>query len=208
MAGSRTDTRRARREQAKLARRRELRRRARARGIRGAAVAVALAVVLGGLGFVVLRGGSGGVSFGGDFRAGGTLEDLRIPALEGGGTLDYTQFEDRPLVINFFASWCPFCVGEMPAFQRVHERLGDEEGFLGISQSDSRNASIDLAHQTGITYPAGIDAQGAFFNAVGTNGMPTTLFVLPGGRIAYVQVGPLDEETLTQAIGRYLGVSA
>jgi hypothetical protein len=74
------------------------------------------------------------------------------------------------------------CIAEMPGFERVHRQLGDRIGFLGVSQSDARSASIDLARRTGITYPAGIDATGRFFNAWGTFAMPTTVFIRPGKR--------------------------
>lgn len=147
-----------------------------------------------------------GVAFAGDIRTGGELESLRLPKLEGEGTLDYASFRDKPLVINFFASWCPNCIAEMPDFQQVHEQLGDGVGFLGISQSDSRGASTDLAHQTGIRYPTAIDSNGVFYRATGSSGMPTTLFIRPGGRIAHIQVGQLDATTLRQAIAQYLGV--
>ena len=133
---------------------------------------------------------------------------MQLPTLQGGGELDYATISDRPAVINFFASWCPNCVAEMPGFEKVHEAPGDRVAFLGISQSDSRDGSIALAHQTGITYPAGVDAQGAFFAATGSTGLPTTRFVLPGGKIAYMQVGALDEASLRAQIARYLGVQA
>jgi thiol-disulfide isomerase/thioredoxin len=163
--------------------------------------------VIAGIGFALVRGSNTGVAFAGDIRSGGRLESLRLPALEGEGTVDYSTFRSKPLVINFFASWCPNCIAEMPGFQQVHERLGNRVGFLGISQSDSRGASIDLARQTGIRYPTGIDSNGTFYNATGSTGMPTTLFIEPGGRVAYIQVGALDYRTLRQSIAQYLGVT-
>jgi thiol-disulfide isomerase/thioredoxin len=200
------DPKKARRAEARAARQRELRSRAGLARVRRAGILVATILVVAGLGFAIVRGGSGGVAFAGDLRAGGTLDSLKLPTLVGKGQLDYEGMRDRPVVLNFFASWCPFCVGEMPAFEQVHRDLGPKVVFLGVSQSDSRSASIDLVKEAGVTYATGIDAQGSFFNAIGTASMPTTLFVRPGGTIAYVQAGPLDEKTLTDYIGRYLGV--
>ena len=208
MSQANAASKRARREAAKLVRERALRRRARVRRVRTTSVAFAVLAAVVGLGLFIARTGSGGVGFAGDFRVGGRIERLTLPKLEGGGTIDYAQFSDRPMVLNFFASWCPNCIAEMPGFEEVHQELGDRVVFLGVSQSDARGASIDLAHETGITYPAGFDQQGAFFNAVGTTGMPTTLFIEPGGRIAYIQVGALDPASLKQLIGEHLGVSA
>jgi thiol-disulfide isomerase/thioredoxin len=73
------------------------------------------------------------VAFAGDLRVGGTIEELHLPPLEGGDGFDYAEHADRPLVINFFASWCPNCIAEMPEFERVHTLLGDRVAFLGVS---------------------------------------------------------------------------
>jgi cytochrome c biogenesis protein CcmG/thiol:disulfide interchange protein DsbE len=168
----------------------------------------AAAIVVGlGLILLVVRSGSGGVAFAGDIRTGGTLQSLRLPALEGGGTLSYDRFRSKPLVLNFFASWCPNCIAEMPGFQQVHQRLGSKVAFLGVSQSDTKSGSIDLARQTGVRYPLAIDANGEFYRATGSTGMPTTLFIAPGGRITYIQVGAFDPGSLQQAIRQYLGFS-
>ena len=149
-----------------------------------------------------------GVEFAGDLRKGGTIEEFRLPQLEGDGVVEYAAYADRPLMINFFASWCPSCIAEMPEFERVHGFLGDRVAFLGVSQSDSRDASIDLARATGITYDTAIDEQGEFFRAVGGVGMPTTIFVRPGGEIAEVWVGALDADALQQLVADHFGILA
>lgn len=204
----RADAKRERRAAAKLEGERQARRDRTASRIRRGAIWAAAVVAIGALGLALVRDGAGGVAFDGDLRAGGTLDALQLPQLEGGGTVDYASYDDRPLVINFFASWCPNCIAEMPDFERVHQRLGDRVAFLGISQSDPTQASIDLARETGITYDTAIDQQGAFFNALGAYGMPTTVFVRPGGEIAEIWVGGLDAETLEQLIGEHLGVTS
>jgi thiol-disulfide isomerase/thioredoxin len=159
------------------------------------------------LAFASVRDSSGGVTFEGDLRVGGTLEVLRLPVLEGDGAIEYRGDAERPLVINFFASWCPNCVAEMPEFELVHQRLGGRVVFLGVSQSDSRGASIELARETGITYETAIDEQGSFFGALGAQGMPTTVFVGPGGQIADIWVGGLNADTLERLIGEHFGVA-
>jgi len=192
---------------------RESRARQRVRGQRQARLrrlaTIAAVIVVGAVvGTWLISGASGGVAYAGDIRPGGSLERLELPALEGDGLVDYANLADEPLVINFFASWCPSCIAEMPAFEQVHQKLGDRVGFLGISQSDAASASIDLAHQTGITYQTAIDPNGVFFNAAGGRGMPTTILVRPGGEIAEVWVGGLDAASLERLIAEELGVSA
>jgi thiol-disulfide isomerase/thioredoxin len=174
--------------------------------VAGLVLAIVLAIAV--AGGVAVDEQSSGVTFAGDLRPGGTLEELSLPVLDGDGTIEYATYADRPLVINFFASWCPSCIAEMPAFERVHTALGERVGFLGVSQSDARAASIDLVRQTGVTYDAAIDERGEFFRAIGGIGMPTTVFVRPGGEIAEVWVGALDEASLRQLLDEHLGVAA
>ncbi len=200
-----------RRAKAAAERKRQRRRDRAGAGLRRFGVLETVVVLVGAIGLVltrdIRRDSSQEVAYAGTIRRGGTLERLELPTLEGSGTIDYATLSDKPLVINFFASWCPNCVGEMPEFEKVHQALGDRVRFLGVSQSDSTAASIALAQRTGITYPAGIDASGAFFRAAGTTGMPTTIFVRPGGAIADIWVGGLGEATLTSLIGQDLGVT-
>ncbi len=203
------EAKRGRRAAAKVALARRARR---ARLVTRAKVAaLALVLVVAGVALAVglvrdLR--PSGVAFAGDLRRGGTLEELRLPQLEGDGAIDYADYADHPLVINFFASWCPFCIAEMPDFERVHRLLGEDVAFLGVSQSDARGASIDLARETGITYDTAIDERGEFFRAVGGQGMPTTIFVRPGGEIADVWVGPLSADGLQERVADLFGIVA
>jgi cytochrome c biogenesis protein CcmG, thiol:disulfide interchange protein DsbE len=175
--------------------------------IAGVGVGLAAAIVAG-IWLVRDTRPSSEVAFAGDLREGGTLEDLRLPELEGDGVVEYATYADRPLVINFFASWCPNCITEMPEFERVHALLGDRVAFLGVSQSDARSASIDLARETGISYDTAIDERGEFFLAAGGLGMPTTILIRPGGEIAEVWVGPLNAEALLDLLADRLDVVA
>jgi cytochrome c biogenesis protein CcmG, thiol:disulfide interchange protein DsbE len=182
------------------------RRRSRAR-----TAAIGLVLALGSIALVVGLGldrRPAGVAFAGDLRRGGTLEELRLPPLRDGPGFDLDDVGDRPLVINFFASWCPTCIAEMPEFERVHRALGARVTFLGVSQSDAPGASIDLAEETGITYETAIDERGEFFHAIGGLGMPTTVFIRSGGEIAEVWVGQLSAETLRSLIADVFGVTA
>ena len=204
----RIDDERERRERSKPARQRAARRRRRLHALQTGAIGLAIvsALVVGG--FLVVNSGNAGVSFAGDLRQGGRLDALSLPKLDQGARIGYSAFSDRPLVLNFLASWCPNCIDEMPGFEWVREQLSDRVGFLMVSQSDARSASIQLAHETGISYPAAVDASGRFFDAWGTLGMPTTVFIQPGGRVAYVRTGALDETSLRELIERYLDVRA
>jgi thiol-disulfide isomerase/thioredoxin len=201
------DAKRERRAAAKADRERQARRARVVTGARAGGLALVLAAAAAALAFGIVRDVQpSGVAFAGDLRKGGTLEELRLPQLEGDGAVEYTAYADRPLVINFFASWCPSCIAEMPEFERVHGLLGDRVAFLGVSQSDARGASIDLARETDITYDTAIDERGEFFRAFGGQGMPTTILVRPGGEIAEVWVGALNADALQQLVADHFGI--
>jgi thiol-disulfide isomerase/thioredoxin len=203
----RADAKRERRAAAKAERERRARRAKVVTRARVGTLAPVLVVTGIALAFGVIRDlQPSGVAFAGDLRRGGSIEELRLPRLEGDGAVEYAAYADRPLVINFFASWCPNCIAEMPEFERVHDLLGNRVAFLGVSQSDARGASIDLARETGITYDAAIDERGEFFRAIGGQGMPTTIFVRPGGEIGEIWVGALDAGTLQQLVADNFGV--
>lgn len=136
--------------------------------------------------------------------SGPPLPDFTLQAFGGGGTVSAADLRGTPLVLNFWASWCPFCVEEMPGFERVHRRLGDAVTFLGVDLQDDPKLARDLATRTGVTYPLAEDPDGSLFAAVGGLGMPTTLLVSADGRIEERITGPLTAEQLRDLILRHL----
>jgi thiol-disulfide isomerase/thioredoxin len=129
---------------------------------------------------------------------------IELPDFQG-RPVRLADFRGRPVVLNFWASWCPACIAEMPAFERVHRRLGDRVAFIGINQRDQRGAALDLAERTGVSYRLAVDPAGRSFDAFGGFGMPTTALIRADGTVADVVVGQLDEALLTDRIRRDLG---
>lgn len=138
--------------------------------------------------------------------------DCLIEALEGGRFVSLQEAQaGKPFVINFWASWCVFCIEEMPDFQRVYERAAGRVSFLGLDllnvQGETRGAAIRLAGETGVRYPLGYD-QGAELYARLTPRllMPTTIFVRADGRVALRQFGPLTAVQLQDLIRKHFGI--
>ena len=135
------------------------------------------------------------------------LSDLTFDRFDGGaGTL--ADYEGTPLVVNFFASWCPPCVREMPEFQEVFEELDGQVAFLGLSQDRSAQAALDLIEATGITYDVGWDLDLEVYEATGSIAMPTTALVSDSGELVDTFAGALDAESLAEFIDDGLGVAA
>jgi thiol-disulfide isomerase/thioredoxin len=132
--------------------------------------------------------------------SGEPLPDFTLQGFGGGGRVSAADFRGTPLVLNFWASWCPFCIEEMPGFERVHREFGDAVAFLGVDLQDDPTLARDLAKRTGVTYRLAEDPDGSVYAAVGGLGMPTTLLVSADGRIEQKVTGPLGPDQLRRLI--------
>lgn len=154
---------------------------------------------LGVVGFALFRSSEGGVSVEGDASLGAEAPQVEMAGFDG-GTVTLSQFEGNPLVMNFWASWCPQCIAEMPDFEKVFQDVKDDVQFLGVNTSDNKSAAEDLASQTGVTYPLASDPNGEVFTAFRGAGMPTTVFIDADGRVIDVVTGQLSEDQLREKI--------
>ena len=149
---------------------------------------------------VVLTGGSDRGTPGGRERAAGfRLESLTDP----GSSVELAAFRGRPVLLNFWASWCTPCVREMPALERLHRRLGDRITFLGVNHEDSRRAALRMLERTGATYPSAYDPDGTVAPRYGLRrGLPVTVFVSADGRIVGRRLGELSGRELASELDR------
>ena len=137
--------------------------------------------------------------------AGDTLPPVTLATLDGRGDIATSDLLGTPTVINFWATTCPFCVEEMPAFERAHQELGDLVRFLGVDRADDHDKARTMAEGTGVTYDLVVDPDESFFYATSTrNVMPTTLFVDEQGTIVHRYMGPLTEDELTALVEEHL----
>ncbi len=136
-----------------------------------------------------------------------SLGGLTFTLLHDGGLDDGTErslgdYFGRPLVVNFFAAWCAPCQREMPEFEAVHQQLGDEVGFLGLSIDEQPDAAVELVSKTGVTYPTGWDPRLEVYKATESLGMPTTAFFDHNGALVEVFSGALNAEGLQERINK------
>lgn len=114
------------------------------------------------------------------------------------------QLEDlvgRPVVLNFWASWCPACISEMPSFAEVHRRLGDQVEFIGVNMQEvDMDAALALVEQTGVEYRLVHDPNGSIYRQFGGVAMPTTVFINSDGEVVQVHSGTIFEDDLVALI--------
>lgn len=121
-----------------------------------------------------------------------------------GGQASVAGYRGTPLVVNFFASWCVPCVREMPAFEEVHQDLGDQVAFLGIDVQDSVRLGRQLVERTGVTYDTGRDPDASMLASYGGVAMPTTVLVDADGTIVHLMSGGSTASELRDAIDEHL----
>ncbi|MBW3620263.1 MAG: TlpA family protein disulfide reductase [Actinobacteria bacterium] len=144
----------------------------------------------------------------GTLTGGDPLPDVELARLDGEGSVAMDEL-GGPAVLNFWATWCAFCVEEMPDLEEAHQAVGDDVRFVGIDREDPNvEAALALASETGVTYDLVADPDGSFFRAVKARGMPTTVFVDADGVIRYRHAGPLTRDQLLELVEEHLGVRA
>lgn len=124
------------------------------------------------------------------------------------GRIVLADYRGRPVVINFWASWCVPCREEMPAFERVHERAGDRIAFLGVDHQDTRPEALAFQAETKVSYPSGFDPSGKTATAYELYGLPSTVFVSADGRILDQHLGRYSEADLQAELDRLFPPSA
>lgn len=139
----------------------------------------------------------------------GSVAEVRLAALDGGDDRTLGELTGTtPVVVNFFASWCAPCVDEMPAFEDVHQALGDQVTFVGLANQDSHDDALATVAATGVTYPTFDDPDASALTYFGGLTMPTTVFIDAEGEVVDVNSGPLTEAELRAKLDALFGVAA
>jgi len=158
-----------------------------------AGVAALLALLVWKVAFGTDTGAAGRLGSGEAVQAPGfTLERLDGP----GGTLSLSDLAGKPLVVNFWASWCVPCKDEAPVLQRTYERYkGQGLVVLGIDAQDFRKDARRFMERFGLTYPVVYDGKGSTLGRWGVTGFPETFFVDRSGTLVGERLqGGIDVE--------------
>jgi cytochrome c biogenesis protein CcmG/thiol:disulfide interchange protein DsbE len=178
-------------------------------------VLVAVAVVIP-VGAVLLdRGGSGGEwasrtppaasTAVQTYPPGRAAPALRLRTLDG-GRVDLAALRGRPVVVNFWATWCEPCVREFPLLARAAAgHRAARLAVVGVLYQDQPDAARAFVRQHGGTWPVGEDADGRTAAAWGVVGLPHTFFVRPDGTLASHQLGELTPAKLDRQLTGILG---
>lgn len=138
----------------------------------------------------------------------GTLERLSNIALSDydGNKTTLADFAGKPLVLNSWATWCPFCRQELPDFARLQEELGDTAVVIAIDRAErvaqAKGYTDDFDITSKMTFL--MDFDDAFYRNIGGFSMPETLFVDSSGAIVFHKRGPMTLEEMRSLAATHL----
>ena len=125
-----------------------------------------------------------------------------------GESVNLSDFLGTPVVLNFWATWCPPCRGELPHFADAYAEYGDRVAFLMTDLADGRSETIEGAQaflsEQGYIFPVCYDTEMEGAYAYGVNAIPATYFINADGTIHSYQIGALDRETLYNRLEKLL----
>lgn len=106
----------------------------------------------------------------------------------------------RPVVLNFWATWCLPCKQEHPILLRAPSRWPDV-AFYGVVYNDEAQKTKRYLERAGASFPHLVDPDGAVAIDLGVTGVPETYFIDPSGTILYKHKGPLSDRMLAEILG-------
>ena len=121
-----------------------------------------------------------------------------------GNAVKLSDFQGKPVVVNFWASWCGPCKSEMPDFEEMYQQYGDEVHFLMVNMTDGSRETVEVASEfiaeQGYTFPVYYDTEYSAAITYGVTSIPATYFIdAQGNAVAYAR-SAINAETLQLGI--------
>ena len=177
--------------------------------------AVAAACLIGFVVFVIVRGSPHPAVNGSSaleaapppvLKAGTSAPAFSLPALHGGDPVSLSAFRGKPVIVNFFASWCPDCRAELGAVAHVARTTSGRVAVIGVDSNETSTATADrLLATAGATYPVAVDAQATVASHYLVQALPVTYFLNASGQVVGVALGPQSVTSLERWVARLEG---
>ena len=128
-----------------------------------------------------------------------------LPKL-GGGEASIAAYRGKPVVVNFWASWCGPCKEEAPALERAQKQLTKVGGtVVGVTVNDSSPDSQAFVKENKVSYPSLRDVDDELGKDFGRTGVPETFVIDSDGRVVALSRGQVDDEFFKQALPEVMG---
>ncbi len=121
-----------------------------------------------------------------------------------GDSFSLREARGKPVVLNFWATWCGPCQRELPTLQAAAERYGDRVLIVGIDQGEEAATVQAYVDKLGLTFPIPMDSEFAVSELYNVRGLPTTFFIDPEGVIRQMWLGEMNSITLAEGVAETL----
>jgi peroxiredoxin len=125
-----------------------------------------------------------------------------------GESVKLSSYIGRPIILNFWASWCSPCKSQMPMYQEKYDAYQDDIVFLAVALIDGSEETVESAkaymEKSGYTFPIYFDMSNQVNEVYGVNSIPATFFIAPDGVIVGYASGTLTEDGFDDGINRIL----
>ena len=123
-----------------------------------------------------------------------------------GTSITLSELQGKPVIINFWATWCGPCVKEMPAFERLKDDFGDKIGIIAVNCGDDAETVKDFVEENGYTFPVVLDEEYSISMLYPTNSIPYTVVLDAEGKVTHISTGALDADTMYERYKEARGV--
>lgn len=119
-----------------------------------------------------------------------------------GKTVSLSDFVGKPVIVNSWAAWCPFCRKELVDFATVQKELGYKMAIVAIDRAETRDVAKKYTDELGVTHDLVflLDPSDSFYQSIGGFSMPETIFISPGGAIVFHKRGPMDAAEIREKL--------
>ena len=110
-----------------------------------------------------------------------------------GNTVRLSEFRGKIVFLNFWATWCPTCVVEMPSMEKLHRRFKDQDfAMIAVNLKESETQVKSFFEKLQLSFTALLDVNGEVASGLAVNALPTTFFLDKKGRIIGMALGPRE----------------
>jgi cytochrome c biogenesis protein CcmG/thiol:disulfide interchange protein DsbE len=147
-------------------------------------------------------GSTSGSAPAGGVATGSAAPDFTVAVLGSSGqhiTLG-AQYHNKPVIVNFWASWCTPCQQETPLLARWYQQQHGTVSLVGLDENDSETAAAKFAREKGVTYPLGFDPQTTVAKKYDISGIPQTFFLNAQHRVVDHVYGAVTTADLAKGV--------
>ena len=131
----------------------------------------------------------------GPIAEGDAYRDFTV-SLADGGEFTLSDHEGKVILLNFWATWCGPCVGEMPAFEQLQETYGEDLVLLAVNSGEDEGTVKAFLEENGYTFPVALDPRYEVALLYPSDSIPYTVIIGADGKVAAIQLGAADADTM------------